>query len=358
MLDKPTSTDDATKVDLRRVGSHPDHWYPVAWSRDLKPGKPYAARFAGEPLVVVRPAEGPVFALEDRCAHRQVPLSEGVVNGCAIRCGYHGWTYDASGKCVDVPYLGSRDLPNGVRPYPCREHNGLIFVWPGNPTAVTDLPSLGEAGLSQYKTRRFGKTVGCHYTFMHENLMDMNHQFLHRRTTGKVAPSYRGRRMGDDWLEVDYSFRRPAEKPPLGEAFITGALRGKSSVARDLMTVRTQYPYQTLRFWTGDGDPVLSVWLAYTPQDAEQKTNRSFIVLSVLRPKIPFVLDIAWPFVAWFTDKVFREDSDVVEMEQAAYDRQGEDWNQEIFPPILDLRKLLADNGDRSEPPAKLSELL
>ena len=60
----------------------------------------------------------------------------------------------------------------------------------------------------------------CHYTFMHENLMDMNHQFLHRRTTGKVAPRYLGSRAGDGWIEVDYSFSRPdqQQKPPLGEA--------------------------------------------------------------------------------------------------------------------------------------------
>ena len=90
----------------------------------------------------------------------------------------------------------------------------------------------------------------CHYTFMHENLMDMNHQFLHRRTTGKVAPRYLGSRAGDGWIEVDYSFSRPDQKPPLGEAVITGALRGRARTARDLMTVRTEYPYQTLRMWT------------------------------------------------------------------------------------------------------------
>src|ERR1700761_6444407 len=92
--------------DLRRVGAHPDHWYPVAWSRDLKPGQSYAAKFAGQPIVLVRPKGQPVFALEDRCAHRQIPLSKGVVTDCAVRCGYHGWTYDASGNCIDIPYLG------------------------------------------------------------------------------------------------------------------------------------------------------------------------------------------------------------------------------------------------------------
>ena len=78
---------DPAVCDLRRVGSHPDHWYPLAWSREVKLGKTYATHFAGEPIVLVRPKEGDVFALEDRCAHRQVPLSQGVVSGCAVRCG-------------------------------------------------------------------------------------------------------------------------------------------------------------------------------------------------------------------------------------------------------------------------------
>jgi phenylpropionate dioxygenase-like ring-hydroxylating dioxygenase large terminal subunit len=345
MLEIPKPAQPSVPPDLRKIGSHPDHWYPVAWSRELKPGGVCAARFAGEPIVMVRPKQGPVFALEDRCAHRQIPLSRGVVNGCAIRCGYHGWTYDSSGKCVDVPYLGKHELPNGVKPYPCVERDGLIFVWPGDPRRVTKLGSLGHSADTAYKTRRFGNVVRCHYTFMHENLMDMNHQFLHRHTTGKVAPSYRGRRVGDDWIEVDYSFRRPGEKPPLGEAVITGSLRGKSAVARDLMTVRTEYPYQTLRLWTSAEAPVLSVWIAYTPLDREQQTNRTFVLLSVHRPKIPGLLELTWPVVTWFTNRVFTEDREIVEMEQAAYDAQGGDWNQEVFPPILDLRALLAANG-------------
>lgn len=206
--------------------------------------------------------DGPVFSLEDRCAHRQVPLSEGVVTNCAVRCCYHGWSYDASGRCVDVPYLGKDKLPNGVRSYPCHEDNGLIFVWPGAGSPKLPPETIGASVDRAYKARRFGKLVRCHYSFMHENLMDMNHQFLHRRTTGKVAPRYRGRRAGPDWFEVDYSFRRPDEKPPLGETVIVGSFRSASADSRDLMTVRTEYPYQTLRFWTAGDKPVLHVWLA------------------------------------------------------------------------------------------------
>ncbi len=125
--------EDTTALDTRRVKINPDHWYPVAWSRELKTDKPHAVHFAGDPIVLVRPKEGAVFALENRCAHRQVPLDAGVVKGCAIRCGYHGWTYDASGKCIDVPYLGKGKLPNGVRSYPVREAAGLVFIFPGDP---------------------------------------------------------------------------------------------------------------------------------------------------------------------------------------------------------------------------------
>ena len=148
MTVRPDTAWPEASPDLRKVGAHPDHWYPVAWSREVKPGQTYAARFAGEPIVLVRPKGGPVFALEDRCAHRQVPLSKGTVDGCTIRCGYHGWRYDASGACVDVPYLGKGKLPNGVRRYPCFERDGLIFVWPGSRP-----PPLRWRGSAQRLTR-------------------------------------------------------------------------------------------------------------------------------------------------------------------------------------------------------------
>jgi phenylpropionate dioxygenase-like ring-hydroxylating dioxygenase large terminal subunit len=341
-------------IDLRRVGSHPDHWYPMAWSKEVKPGKTYAAKFAGEPIVLIRPKDGsPVFALEDRCAHRQVPLSSGLVSGCAVRCGYHGWTYDASGKCIDVPYLGKDKLPNGVRSYPCREVDGLILVWPGDPQRVTEPGRLGSASDKEFKTRRFGKQVRCHYTFMHENLMDMNHQFLHRKQMGQIAPRYLGRRIGDDWFEVDYTFARTGGSQPLGEAVIMGSRKGADSNHKDLMTIRTEYPYQTLKIWTSGDEPVMHLWIAYTPVDAEQKFNRTFGLLSVRKPKIPGLLDIAWPALIWFTERIFKEDRDIVEMEQRAHDSQGADWNQEVFPPIRDLRKLLAANGVPMAPPVR-----
>jgi hypothetical protein len=65
-------------------------------------------------------------------------------------------------------------------------------------------------------------------------------------------------------------------------------------------------------------------------------------------PKIPGLLDLAWPALAWFTSRVFAEDCEIVELEQAAYDEQGADWNQEVFPPIRALRRLLRECGEPS----------
>jgi len=326
----------------------------MLWSDDLKPGKTRGCRFAGEPVVLYRGQSGKVFALEDRCAHRQVPLHLGVVKGETLRCGYHGWAYDCSGKCVDVPYLGRERLPNGVRSYPAREVDGLIFIFPGNPDFAEErLPaSLGSSQDRRYKTRRLNREVACHYTFMHENLFDMNHQFLHRRQMGLIKATCLGRRQGPDWCEVDYTFSRIEGRASVGETAILNVLRSPTKAAnRDLMTIRTTYPYQDLRVWVNGGDPVLSVWLAYTPLDREQRANRTFGYLSVKRPKIPGLIEAAWPFITWFTENIFREDKEIVEREQAAHDEQGADWNNEVFPAIRDLREVLARCGaPRIEP--------
>jgi phenylpropionate dioxygenase-like ring-hydroxylating dioxygenase large terminal subunit len=345
--------------DLRRIGAHPDYWYPIAWSHELRNRVTLGVRFAGDPVVLYRGASGRVFALEDRCAHRQVPLHLGTVSGDTLRCGYHGWAYDCVGKCIDVPYLGRDRLPNGVRSYPAHEIDGMIFLFPGNPELAESrrLPSIGVKSDARYLTRRLNRMVACHYTFMHENLFDMNHQFLHRRQMGMIRAQCLGRRHGENWCEVDYTFRRTAGVSSVGEAAILNVFgRKRKDASKDLMTIRTDYPYQRLKFWVDGGDPVLDVWLGYTPLDKEQRTNRTFGYLSVKKPRMTAILYLAWPFITWFTENIFREDKDIVEQEQAAHDAQGRDWNNEIFPAICELRDLLARCGVPAEPPPMAAE--
>lgn len=77
------------RLDIRKTGIHPNFWYPVARSDNVKTGKPNGVSFAGEPIVLVRTERGTVYALEDRCAHRQIPLHLGVVEKvvCALDLG-------------------------------------------------------------------------------------------------------------------------------------------------------------------------------------------------------------------------------------------------------------------------------
>jgi phenylpropionate dioxygenase-like ring-hydroxylating dioxygenase large terminal subunit len=351
--------------DLRRVGAHPDYWYPVAWSHELQAGKAIGRRFADEPIVLYRGSQGQVFALEDRCAHRQVPLHLGVVVGDEIKCHYHGWTYNCSGACVSVPYFGKERLPNGVKSYPVSEVDGVVFVFPGDAAlAAGRLPaSLGSFRRRDYKTRRLYREVACHYTFMHENLFDMNHQFMHRKQMGSIRAQCLGRDHGEQWAQVEYSFSRTEGKSSVGEKVIVDLMRKRGEATKkdfsDHMRIRTDYPSQSLRVWIGreidqTQDPVLDVWLGYTPWDAEQRSNRTYGYLSVKKPPIPGLIHLAWPFVTWFTENIFREDKDIVEHEQRAYDTQGTDWNNEVFPALRDLRGVLGQCGQamRSRCPA------
>ena len=341
--------------DIRKTHIHPDFWYPVSRANKLKKNKPLGVRFAGEPIVLVRTVSNTVFALEDRCAHRQVPLSVGEVSGENLRCGYHCWTYDKTGSCVNVPYLDKeKQLPTGVRSYPCKEAYGLIFIFPGDPARAESIPmpDIPTWHRSDYKTRYLDRKVQCHYSFMHENLMDMNHQFLHRRLMGSIRAVFLGERKGDDWVECDYTFIRRAGKKHIGEKLIVRRNANVDTTMmededRDLMVIRTQYPYQTLTFRAGGSEePELSLWNVYIPVDKEQRVCHTYGLMMFKRPsKYPWLMELFWPAIIWFTEGIFKEDRDIVELEQKAFDEQGEDWNQEIFPIIQDLRNVLRENG-------------
>ena len=350
MSSTATSTSD---TDLRRVGIHPDFWYPVARASSLKKGELLPVMFAGEPVVLVRTESGSVFAVEDRCAHRQLPLHLGVVRGKQLQCGYHGWCYDGTGRLARIPYLADGGkMPAAarhVRHYPCREAYGLIFIFPGAPENAesSPLPAIPEWDSPEYRTMYFERTLKCHYTFMHENLMDMNHQFLHRSLMGSIQPVMLAYRTGPNWTEADYKFEGGSQH--IGADFmVMGGKSETSPVERDyeLMTIRTEYPHQGLTVWRAHSEvPVIRLWASYVPMDAEQRTNKSFGILMVRRPKTPLILSMAWPVIGYFARSVFEQDRMAVEAEQRAWDEQGADWNAEVSPVLLELRKVLAQNG-------------
>lgn len=336
-------------TDLRKVGANPDFWYPVALSRSVRRGQVIPAAFAGERIALYRGRSGAVHALEDRCAHRQVPLSMGVVEGDVLRCCYHAWAYRADGRISQIPYLSKGDgrPPRGVRGYPVREKYGLVFLFPGAPdnAASTPLPELPAFGSPRYRTMTFSRTVRCHYSFMHENLLDMNHQFLHRGVVGRLHPELLEYRTGVRSVEARYLFTHAGGKRNRGAGLLAGEGLGGSDSA-DVMTIRTEYPYQTLDLVREKADrPAFRLWAAYVPEDAEQRTCHAYGLLMIEKPGLPGALQLAWPLVRRFAERVFAEDRMAVEAEQRAWDEQGQDRNHEVFPLILDVREVLRANG-------------
>ena len=164
---------------------------------------------------------------------------------------------------------------------------------------------------------------------------------------GGIKTIFLETRQGGNWVETDYTFKRNTGKQPLGEKFMLGRRPANTRPKeRDLMTIRTEYPYQTLKFWTaGSSDPALDLWNAYIPLDSAQRSNHTFGLMMIKRPSLGFLLDMFWPFIVWFTNGIFAEDRWICELEQQAFDRQGEDQNREIFPAIIQLRQVLTNNG-------------
>jgi phenylpropionate dioxygenase-like ring-hydroxylating dioxygenase large terminal subunit len=139
----------------------------------------------GEAIVLFRDAEGKLQALEDRCPHRQVKLSQGEVINGEMECIYHGWRFDAAGHCTHVPYLAdNQKLPTcTIKTYPVQELDGFVWLFPGDRTLL-ETHNIQPLGLPEWNHLNYIATVSiidveAHYSFLIENLMDMYHGRLH-----------------------------------------------------------------------------------------------------------------------------------------------------------------------------------
>ena len=130
---------------------------------------------------------GKLVALNDRCPHRGALLSQGRLEGDAVRCMYHGIKYDSTGKCVQIP--GQEMIPPKlrVRSYPVVERGHLVWIWMGesakaDPAQIVDFPYLSDPrwkGLPGYLH------YDANYLLIVDNLSDFAHlAFVHTRTLG------------------------------------------------------------------------------------------------------------------------------------------------------------------------------
>src|SRR5215831_4552107 len=107
-------------------------WHPVHLAADLPAGHAKPIRIMSEDLTLYRGEGGTPHLVAYRCAHRGTQLSTGWVEGDCIRCFYHGWKYDHTGQCVEMPAEDPSFPPKvKLRSYPVEEYLGLIFAYLG-----------------------------------------------------------------------------------------------------------------------------------------------------------------------------------------------------------------------------------
>src|SRR5262249_6124568 len=118
------------------VGLDPSYWYPVEFDSALRREQVTEVRFQDISVSMFRDGDGAVHAIENRCAHRGVKLSQGFVEGCNLRCVYHGWTYAPDGKLCKIEHeLFGKNFPSvKLKAFPVQVRYGLIWVFFGDPT--------------------------------------------------------------------------------------------------------------------------------------------------------------------------------------------------------------------------------
>lgn len=143
------------------------------------------------PLVLARARSGELIVLEDRCPHRLAPLSAGEVVGDVLACAYHGWRFDASGRCREIPALNSASsVPSKARcwrPAGVEERYGLVFVALDEPVVpLPEVEGFADAGRIRVDLGPYSGRYGAGQLI--DNQLDIAHfAFLHRDTFGSPA---------------------------------------------------------------------------------------------------------------------------------------------------------------------------
>lgn len=162
-------------------------WYVIAWSHEIEDDGLFSRTVLGEPILVLRTADGGLTAMLDRCSHRLAPLSRGIREGDAVRCGYHGLKFNCRGQCIEVPGMARAPSYLQVRAYPVVEHHRWVFVWMGDPAKAD--PSLLPDNFSCDHLDWCNKPGYMHYEVPYllicDNLLDFSHlSYVHAHTLG------------------------------------------------------------------------------------------------------------------------------------------------------------------------------
>ncbi len=326
----------------RAAGLHPDHWYAVEYDSQVTPGCVVEINFWGRSIAVFRGADRKLAAIENRCAHRHVKLSIGEVKGCSLTCAYHGWSYDAEGRLLDVPHeLFGRQLNKvKITSYPVRSRYGLIWIFPGNPLVAghTPMPEIPELeGPARWACVPIDFTWNAHHSIIVDNVSDFTHAYLHRRYRPFVdAKLLRCETVGNT-VELTYNVQ-------VGDGRFSKLFVDRKRVRTDRMDLGFEYPYQ----WSNTGDRIKH-WCFLLPID--ERRTRVFFLFYFDSLKIPFTAiriprSLMVPFLKaanrLLIAPLLSEDGIAVEAEQEAYENSLGAVGIEFNPAVTLFQKLIA----------------
>lgn len=122
------------------------YWTPILLSTELseRDGPQVRVRVLGEDLLAFRDSSGAIGLIDQFCPHRGVSLFFGRNEECGIRCTYHGWKFDTTGACIDMPSEPEDSTFKSrmrITAYPCVERGGLIWAYLGDPALEPPHPN-------------------------------------------------------------------------------------------------------------------------------------------------------------------------------------------------------------------------
>jgi phthalate 4,5-dioxygenase len=176
------------------------YWIPALMADELPAPDcpPVRVSLLSERLVAFRDTQGRLGLIDEFCAHRGVSLWFGRNEESGLRCPYHGWKYDVSGQCVELPQEAAASgycEKIKLQSYPCVELGGVIWAYMGPPAERPPLPAFEWTSVepsnrfiskrwqeSNYLQALEGGIDSSHVSFLHRG--DLNTDPLHRNTAG------------------------------------------------------------------------------------------------------------------------------------------------------------------------------
>ena len=169
-----------------------DAWIQVAWSEELGE-RPLGRRIADRPLVLFRGLDGRATTLDAVCPHRGGDLAAGSLDGGCVRCPYHGWRFDAEGRCVDIP----SQAPGAPMPprahatsFATLERDGAVWSWLGAGAPVFAPPARHYPAPPIRRVRARPQAFAAGFVDVVEQAIDASHHpFVHRGAMGRAQPT-------------------------------------------------------------------------------------------------------------------------------------------------------------------------